>query len=140
MTVEERLARLEGSNRRLRAALVVVVAGFAAALLMAAKTATSKDLAEIRSSAFILVDDRGLARAKLWLTKYGTEFDMNGEDGTPRVSILADNERVSGGLTVSDSRGRTRAGIGVIDDAPSILIVGTDGVPRVTVGERSVIR
>src|SRR5512141_1100677 len=101
-TVEQRLAALEQSNRRLRAAALGAVA---VALVACAAALSRRAPDELVARRLALTDASGAVRARVAPTEHG-----------------------GFGLTVSDATGRPRAMLGVDSDgSPRFAMAGQEG-------------
>ena len=156
MDLEQRLARLERTNRRMKriGALVLVVA--AAVLLSGA--AQGKDLPHLEVGSLTLKDKAGKMRASLraradgpvWLALFDKDEKTRARlfaaaDGRPRLALLGKaGERQatltvfadgSPGLLLHDKDGKPRATLTVVaDGSPSLALFDKDGNQRATLG------
>ena len=149
MNLEQRLARLERANRRMKriGALVLVVA--AAALLSGA--AQGKELPHLEVASLTVKDQDGDVRAKLSPLETGASLNLYDKGGKTQAEfrtvadvgsglILAGKDGVQATLTVGagssaldlyDKDGKVRAGLTVLGDgSPSLLLFDKEETPR----------
>jgi hypothetical protein len=166
MTIEERLANVEQElgrakrrNRLLLGAILLVAGGLiipavfetTAFRARAQATGTAK---EIHANAFILEDQNGKTRARLFADRYGPELilaDENGksrvrltvdefnatlvlsdENGKPRAQLDADNDGATLGL--SDENGKSHASLSMFNDGPVLTLYDEKGNARLVAG------
>jgi hypothetical protein len=126
-SIEERLTRLEGKNRRLTIAMLVT--GVAAALVVAVGMAGPEAVPEVvRAHKFELLDDNGKVRASLDLLRDQPTLNLLDENGKLRVALSADNGGPS--LALSDGNGRTRASLKVTENGSAFALTDENGISR----------
>ncbi len=131
MDLEQRLARLERANRRMKriGALVLVVA---AAVVLSG--AAMRKYRHLEVGSLTLKDKAGKVRATLAAEADGAvALALYGRDGKPRarLSALPDG---SPGLLLYDKAGETRAVLSVFENSAALLLFDKDGKPRATLG------
>ena len=117
--INERLALVEESMRRYRAALggvtLIAVAGLAGALVGAVKVPEV-----IQAKMFQVVDDGGAVRATLGTVGDHTTLTLYDKAGKPRAGLgtVGDNATVA----VYDKANKMRAALGTIGDEVSLIL------------------
>jgi hypothetical protein len=112
--IEQRVARLERENRRLRFAVVAALLAWGAVFLVGQAAPRKDDAAPavVKARAFRVVDGSGVPRAA---------FGAN-PDGVPY-------------LTLSDAKGQVRATLYLADDGrPALSLNDRSGNPRAAIG------
>ncbi len=133
MNVEQRLARLERGNRRMKriGTLVLVVA--AAVLLSGA--ANGKDLPDLEVASLTLTDKDGKKLAWLGVNADGSpSLILADKAGKPRTAlgVLADG---SAALDLYDKAAKTRARLSVpADGSPGVFLYDKAGTTRARLG------
>jgi hypothetical protein len=134
----EKLEReLTAAKRRNRWLAVVLLTIGATALAVAALSAPSIPTAlaqaggpvnEVRASRFVLVDENGKIRAKLFVNKNGPVLDMLDENGKSRIGLTTNEDGPWLGLF--DEDGKLRARLGVTKVGPWLGLFDEDGKTR----------
>ena len=103
--VMNRLEKLEKQNRRMKQAGALVLILAAALVLMGQAPATRT----VEANDFVLKDESGKVRGRLYMTALGPSFALLDENGKQRASlgVLADMP----GLSLFDANGRGRVGL-----------------------------
>lgn len=101
--LQNRLLKLEKQNRRMKYVGVVVLAVIAVIVVMG--QAPSKKIVE--ANEFILKDDGGKVRGKLWTNGDESIIDLVDEYGRGRLQLDAGNYQST--ISVMDSNGKPRA-------------------------------
>lgn len=110
-TPEQRLARLELSNKRLKAAIVGMLSLVAGAAILGAAAPAPKSISAER---FVLIDANGNERAELSANSSAAALQFLNADKS-RSLILASGS-AGNGLILSDEKGKTRASMFSSDD------------------------
>jgi hypothetical protein len=153
MTTEERLERLERTNRRLTWGMGLT--GLAALLVVAAGMARTETVPrKLKAHSFELVDDQGERRGAMFVTEHGSQLGLCDPKGNVRVSLdvgelgpllnFSDAEQHSmislhagdagSQLSVSDSRGKDRIYLGTgKKDEPNLILFDKAGKTRAVV-------
>ena len=134
MSIEERVARLERQNRRLKQGLAAVVLVVAGAVIMGATKQTG--LGEtIEAQAFVVKDKSGKIRALLGVSKSSEPtLQFYDKDGKWRA-ILGVNKDAEPTLQFYDKDGKRRAALGVTkDDESTLRLLDKDGKQRANLG------
>ena len=133
MDLEQRLARLERANRRMKriGTLVVVVA--AAVVLSGA--ADGKDLPDLVVRSLTLKDKDGKTRARLAMVYESPHLDLFDKDGKRRVMLSAIHDRAD--LVFFAKDGKSRVSLGLFDKGRRILdvVVVLQNLPDVVVAQ-----
>lgn len=123
MDVNERVAKLERTVRRLTAALGGVVV---LAVVLVAMGAV-KEPGTIQAKEFMVVGENGEVRAMLAHTDVGTGLSIWDDKGKTRF-LISVNQDGTCLLNVNDRQGRERVSLGISnDDQPVIELVNKDG-------------
>lgn len=117
-TVEDRLASLERSNRRLRFSLVAVVALLSVGLLAGAAMMPAVQ-AVVRTRKLELVDNQGRTRAVLGMAAGQPTFSLADAQARPRVALTTGSVT---GLQVFNISGDTLSMIGTVQNAPFVAL------------------
>jgi len=126
-TVEERFARLERSNKRLKAGVLAFGTLLTAVVIIgaAAPTPAPKTLVATR---FLLVDATGKTRAELSANDKSTALQLLNLDGS-RAWVLAAGSS-GNGLILSDTSGKTRANLIASGDGTANFAMMKEGSPH----------
>ena len=132
--ISERLALVEKSMRRYRAALVAVSLIAAAGLAGPSLVGAAKAPGVIRARGFILVDDDGAMRALLAPATGGdgAVLALYDKAGKSRVELGVIGDHAI--LHLNDKAGRMRAGLTVIGDDAVLALFDEGGKLRAALG------
>ena len=126
--MQERLALVEKSIRRYRAALLGVGLIAAAGLAGPLRVRAGKTPEVIAAKEFALVDDRGQRRATLGEATRGPGLFLYDDAGRPRAALIAPKD--GPGLLLYDEAGQRRAGLFATKDGPGLVLDDEAGQPR----------
>lgn len=134
-TVEERLAKLERQNRRLKivGAVALVLMGAMVLEWAAMPTVTDYSTSDFKfktvtAQEVIVVDAKGKPQAGLTVEKDGATLMLLDEKGTPRATLGVD--RAGATLVLLDEKGMHRAVLDVDRDGPRLGLFDAKGTPR----------
>jgi len=123
-SLERRLIRLERQNRNLKHAVVLVVVGMAAVIMMG-QAQPNKIAKKIEAENFILRDPNGAERGRLGVAPNGHPFFvLLNKSGKPSVSL---------GKLYGHASRRIKGNVITYGDGPSEGYYDKDGKPRTTV-------
>ena len=131
MDLEQRLARLERANRRMKRLGTVVLVVAAAVLLSGA--AQGKELQHLEVGSLALMDKAGKVRATLAEEDGAVALAFYGRDGRRRA-VLSMHADGSPGLLLYDKNGKPRAVLSVFENSAALLLFDKDGKTRATLG------
>ena len=130
MSIEERLARVERQNRRLRWTVVLsMVAGLGLLGVEAAHTGADDGL--IRARGFALVDSAGIVRGVWGVTpKDEVNFSLfdSRENAMPYLTINLDKNGPT--INLNDAQGRPLVAIAALGGKPGVMLADWDARPR----------
>ncbi len=130
-TVEQRLERLERSNRRWRGLVVALLTGAVALTLTCANI---PDAGIVTAEEIQVVDAEGNIRIRLGADEDGRWglrlFDTAGTLRGDLVTVADGGV----GLNLYDARESVRAAISMANDAPGLVFLDPASVPRITLG------
>jgi len=121
MEIVERLALVERSMRRNRAALAVVTVIAVAGLTGPSLVGAAKAPGVIQAKSFAVVDDNGMVRASLGTSGDGTGLALLDKAGNIRAGLAARGANTA--LILNDKAGNRRATLG--DDDLKITATGS---------------
>lgn len=125
--IVERLAKLERSNRQLKAGMGLCAAAVIAAAVIGAERAAEPITAR---DSIRLVDDEGRLRMVLGCDKEGTFLFLNDETGKMRTSIAAQSKQTY--MNVKDEQGKTRMVLVCDETGPSVKLKDATGTTLAT--------
>jgi hypothetical protein len=117
-SVEERLARVERSNRRLRVALAALVLGAGAAVATGATLAGAAQ-PEVRTRSLVIVDAQGHTRAQLGVYRGAVSLSLMGRGGGLRAFLSSGSRQTELGLL--DPNGILQVRVGLRGSQPFTL-------------------
>lgn len=121
---EQRLLRLERSNRRLRIGLISIAMASAGICLLGATNPAPKVL---KANSFVLVDAAGNERGEFSSNPKAVALQLLNQNGTRAVIIAAGSE--SNAVSVNDNSGETRMFLDASDKSADLGVV-RDGSPK----------
>ena len=127
-TTEDRLARLEQSNRRLKAGLLASATLASAAVILGAAAPPPK---VYTAEKFVLVDPNGHERAELSANSKAAALQFINTNGTRGITIASSND-AGNGINLSDAKGHERAFLLVESDGDASLAITRDGLEQET--------
>jgi len=136
MTTEQRLARVERQNARMKVAVAGMAVVLAVALLIGAgqDQHKTKVLEEVWAKKFVLVDD-GKARITLSSSSENPSLTLDDKDGKTRMRLSLGQGMPD--IRLFDKSGKKGAGIAVTDLAgPQIYFADRAGKRRAVMGYR----
>ena len=123
MTTEERLIRLERTNRIL--ILVLVLVGLCVSVVLITGMGQTR---EVKANKFTLVNTDGNPRAGLVMTKDGPRLCLWDENGTERAGLFAAKDGPH--ISLWDENGKQRAGLFMTKDGPRLCLWDENGTER----------
>ncbi|HEY0307395.1 MAG TPA: hypothetical protein VGB94_04485 [Acidobacteriaceae bacterium] len=115
-TAEERLVRLEKSNKRLKAGMFALLVLISAGVILGAASPSPKILSAER---FVLVDAAGNERAELSSNSKSAALQFLNSNGSKGMVLMTGD--AGNGLLVSDMMGKSRANFLALNDGTASL-------------------
>ncbi len=133
LEISRRLALVERSVRRYRAALVVVGLIAAAGMVGPSLVGATKAPGTVQAKSFEVVDDNGVVRAFLGTTGDLSVLRLYDTAGKPRA-FLGTTGDGAGLLTLYDKAGIDRAALGTVGDLSGLTLYDKAGKERAVLG------
>jgi hypothetical protein len=130
LTIEQRLARLERQNRRLRCAVTLTLVAIpAAALTGMQEQSPATQAAAVDSTEFRLLDKQGKPRARLAMLEEGPALLLTDAQGNSKAKFMLDD--VSGpSLSLCDHNAFNRISLAVKPTGATLALADGNGADR----------
>jgi len=131
-----RLESLEKQNNRLQKALIVLVLGFFALVLMGAKIGLQDShFRKITAERITIVDAQGNKVIQIGTDEFkGTGMQILSKDGTRLIGIGVAADEGGSGFLIADKTGRARFGLGMDKGVPSLALTDENGNKIIALG------